>query len=96
MHPRILVRMLQVQLDQTRDDLLSNIDQLIDRLDHLSELTGGFTNQADTLRKLRRQVAVANIGNHDGVFLNEVKQHMAELVADLLAFAQGDPPTQPE
>lgn len=91
-HPRILERVKRVGWAKRQEVLLAQLDRLIDSLGCMSLNAGRFAVQANTTRKLRDQlVSVELVSSDNLVLLNQIKQHMANLVADFAAF---DPNTE--
>jgi hypothetical protein len=91
-HPRVFARIRSVALSRAQNNLLAHLDRLIDKLELCSSITGSVSNHANAMRLLRGEVAAADFGSAGMAIIvkhiAQVKQHMAEITADFLAFSQ--------
>ena len=85
-HPRILARMKLVALARRQDMVLAQLDDLIARLDELSQLTDRFSDGVTQARNLRDQMVFVRVGSPKNLALmDRIRQHIATVRADLAA-----------
>lgn len=90
-HPRILARMKLVALARRQEVLITELDELIVRLDHLGQFTNQFSLQVEVARELREQVAFVKVGSADNlVLIDLIKDHLADVKAALVQTDDGE------
>jgi hypothetical protein len=85
-HPRILARMKLVALSRRQDMVLTELDELIARLQDLSPSTDRFQAAAEHARTLRQQTVYIRVGTPRNLaLLDEIRQHIAATRAAIAA-----------